>query len=417
MLKSNRTILIFGVLVALLFVGGIVRLFALRFEAGDVFPPYSSYRSDPLGTRAIIESLAEIPSIQTQRHTLPLRELDGNTEQTIIFAAVAPRAIQRSSDIFPDVAKSVVPIPIEELERLASEGSRVVIALEPSSIAPRVAAGFTPDPHSDDAALDGSQLIIQPFLKWGIRIGSLPLRGDDDIAFHVSERDLPIPETPVTWQSTLFFKPAPSSSGWAEWNEVYLRRFDRGTVALIMERQLGQGSLIIVSDSYFLSNEAMRMDRHPELLTWIIGPSEIVIFDESHLNVTLERGVMTLVRSLNLHYALFGLLALGLLLIWKGTSRLVPVTAESDLIRTRVKGRDAAAAMTHLLRRAIPSAEVLDVCWRKWQESHPHLTTSRMERAKQAEAYLMSIKTGQSNLIRSYREIARLLSGKDQTRE
>ena len=42
---------------ATLFVLGVIYLFLLRFEAGDVYPPYSSLRADPLGTMAWYESL------------------------------------------------------------------------------------------------------------------------------------------------------------------------------------------------------------------------------------------------------------------------------------------------------------------------------------------------------------------------
>ena len=35
------------------FVFGLVRLFELRFEVGDVYPAYSSLRSDPLGAMAL----------------------------------------------------------------------------------------------------------------------------------------------------------------------------------------------------------------------------------------------------------------------------------------------------------------------------------------------------------------------------
>ena len=36
-------------------------LFELRFAAGDVYPRYSSLRSDPVGVRALYDSLARLP--------------------------------------------------------------------------------------------------------------------------------------------------------------------------------------------------------------------------------------------------------------------------------------------------------------------------------------------------------------------
>ncbi len=46
---------------------GIARLFQLRFETGDVYPPYYSLRADPLGTSALYESLDRMPGISTSR--------------------------------------------------------------------------------------------------------------------------------------------------------------------------------------------------------------------------------------------------------------------------------------------------------------------------------------------------------------
>ena len=50
-----------------MFVFGLVRLFDLRFEVGDVYPAYSSLRSDPLGAMAFYESLGKLPGISTSR--------------------------------------------------------------------------------------------------------------------------------------------------------------------------------------------------------------------------------------------------------------------------------------------------------------------------------------------------------------
>ena len=47
------------------FVYGVIHLFALRFEAGDVYPEYSSLRADPLGLKGFYDALDELPHMQT----------------------------------------------------------------------------------------------------------------------------------------------------------------------------------------------------------------------------------------------------------------------------------------------------------------------------------------------------------------
>ena len=44
-----------GILLVLALGYGLLHLFALRFAQGDVYPPYSSLRSDPLGKKALYE--------------------------------------------------------------------------------------------------------------------------------------------------------------------------------------------------------------------------------------------------------------------------------------------------------------------------------------------------------------------------
>jgi hypothetical protein len=52
---------------AAIFAFGVTRLVQLRFEHGDVYPPYSSLRADPLGTMAFYESLGKVPEVSVQR--------------------------------------------------------------------------------------------------------------------------------------------------------------------------------------------------------------------------------------------------------------------------------------------------------------------------------------------------------------
>src|SRR5215831_15977249 len=46
---------------------GVIEIFQLRFESGDVYPEYSSLRADPLGTMALYESLDKMPGISVRR--------------------------------------------------------------------------------------------------------------------------------------------------------------------------------------------------------------------------------------------------------------------------------------------------------------------------------------------------------------
>ncbi|MGD2272538.1 MAG: hypothetical protein PVI06_19215, partial [Desulfobacterales bacterium] len=72
--KSRKLLLATLAVLSLIFCYGVVHLFLLRFETGDIYTPYSSLRSDPLGTRALFESLAQLAALSVRRNFRPLKE-------------------------------------------------------------------------------------------------------------------------------------------------------------------------------------------------------------------------------------------------------------------------------------------------------------------------------------------------------
>src|SRR5262245_62292683 len=66
---------------------GIVHLFDLRYDVGDVYPPYSSLRSDPLGTMALYEALAKLPGLEVQRDFSTTNVLPPGTATTYLHVA------------------------------------------------------------------------------------------------------------------------------------------------------------------------------------------------------------------------------------------------------------------------------------------------------------------------------------------
>src|SRR5438552_9474299 len=65
------------------FIFGIAKLFKLRFEAGDVYPEYSSLRADPLGAKAFYESLDTL--LATRRNYRPFSKLGDGRETTLFY--------------------------------------------------------------------------------------------------------------------------------------------------------------------------------------------------------------------------------------------------------------------------------------------------------------------------------------------
>src|SRR5438128_196550 len=81
-----------AILVAV-FLIGVAELFLLRFAGGDVYPPYSSLRADPSGTRALYESLEKIPGATVARHLKPLSMLEG-ARGVVFYTGVNPETLR-----------------------------------------------------------------------------------------------------------------------------------------------------------------------------------------------------------------------------------------------------------------------------------------------------------------------------------
>ncbi len=101
------------------FVWGLVQLYDLRLESGDIYPVYSSFRADPLGSKVLFESLADLPGYSVQRN---FHELDDFREHagTILWIGENPFSfVLRPEEDFA------------QFEQIAARGVRVVIAMMP----------------------------------------------------------------------------------------------------------------------------------------------------------------------------------------------------------------------------------------------------------------------------------------------
>jgi hypothetical protein len=105
-----------GVVVLLLAVGfvwGMLHLFGEQFSTGDVYPEYSSLRSDPMGSRLLYESLARVPGLKVTRNYLPLPYFP-EASATLLLVATSPDLLRETEFL-------------RLMERVAGRGHRVVI--------------------------------------------------------------------------------------------------------------------------------------------------------------------------------------------------------------------------------------------------------------------------------------------------
>ena len=113
------------------------------------------------------------------------------------------------------------------------------------------------------------------------------MRGGPDAAFAVGKEA-------VRWHSVVDFQRDTVTALVNRWHALY----DRRGQPVIVARPFGTagGELILVGDSYFLSNEGLRNEPSPALLAALGGGGRRVIFDESHLNITRSEPIENVTR-------------------------------------------------------------------------------------------------------------------------
>ncbi len=339
---------------ALLFSFGIVELLTLRFDTGDVYPPYSSYRPDPQGARAFSEGLAAVRNMSVARNTVPLGRISRIGESTLFLVGFDRKAFSRM-----DLST------VQALEEGAREGGRIVLAFSGPkkgeqdwghpSIREEIRKAGGQDREGEEVAPVGYVNLCD---RWQVRIrylgqafGRAGLSGE--------RQDLP---RSIDWHSAVAFRP---ESG--DWLTVYEREGN----PVLMERRFGKGELVLASDSFLFSNEAMRGERHSDLLSWLCGSHRRIIFDETHLGVSESTGVVKLMKKHRLTPFLVSLMGLFLLAAWRARASFVPIVSvrEGDQAAT---GRDHVTGFASLLRRNIPPHDLLRVCLDEWQVSFTH---------------------------------------------
>ncbi len=365
MLK-RPAILCASLLFAALFVFGLVRLFELRFDQGDIYPPYSTLRTDPLGASVLYESLERVPGVTTQRYFEETFKNDDGRAHALLILGTQPDSLKWLSRsefntlqrfvfnggrvviaYYPEVSEpwSVRNAHTNETDNAASDGKRVRHSLKKQDEDSDEKGGETnrpgtmnnpggtnsvnstngfensksqspryrrrhqpspdqPDPQDDDDSKSQRLKYADLSAEWGfdLRYENLGRSDEGRLEFPDARRAVPDPELPLLLpiHTSLCFTNL--TNGWVT---VYQRDEN---IPVVVERKFGAGSVVLVADSYPVSNEAMFKDRSAPLLAWLLDDGRDVLFDEAHLGILEKPGVATLMRRYRLHGLIVGLL-------------------------------------------------------------------------------------------------------------
>lgn len=386
-----------GVVLAVGFIWGLIELWRVRFATGDVYPMYSSLRSDPLGVKILYEGLARLPGVRVQRHYRPFAELPVERGTTLFLLGIS------------ELSLAAMPVPVvQHLEAFVQRGGRLLVALAPGNQLWRDNA--LPIESADETAQGEDVLKPSPLLpeRWGARLESR--QQDAGKGQESAMQWSPLPEglpQRLPWHTTLMF---------TSLDEAWRVLYGQAEQAMLVERSLGQGTVVLMADAYLFSNEAMWRERQTALLAWLVGPHRTMVFDETHLGIQEQAGVMTLVRTYRLHGVVVGLLLLGGLFVWRNTTSLVPPTesaAGSDA--TMVAGQDSTTGLASLLQRYIARQDLLRLCLEEWHKAefhnHPRMP-AKFTQMQQVITEYSGQPRNEQRLVDGYRALSRIVQTK-----
>ncbi len=244
-------------MLALILAGGLLyaalRLFDLQFAAGEVYPEYSTLRTDPKGARLLYDSLAALPGITVERN---YRALEYLPEGVTVFLLAIPAE---------DFGNNAEPY-LRVLEQSARRGNRMVAAL---TLPP-------------DGKLPKFEELSR---RWNVQLAL-----DDKVRRH-----------------SLYFT---NAKGWTSLYRL-------GAKQMMIERAFGKGSVVLFAGSDDFTNAATAASDRLNLVTLAIGSNPHIIFDEQHLGIAESGSVMALARRFHLLGVGLGLALCAALLLWR----------------------------------------------------------------------------------------------------
>ncbi|WP_281185388.1 DUF4350 domain-containing protein [Trichlorobacter lovleyi] len=379
--RSKLLILTFCLLLALA-AASLYQLFALRFEAGDIFPAGSSLRSDPQGSMALYQALERTGGVKVERNYRSL------ANQKVTASTILLLGNQHHELTTADKQE------IAEVDQLVAAGNRVVVAFNPVITVPEC----RPVPAPKPADAKTPKAVKAPDTAWGISAGYLPVSESAPdkqlIKANLAEPGLALPAE-IRLLSRLTLLPPPTG-----WRTIYAV----DGKAVVLERSIGSGSLVLVSDSSLFSNEALKADRQAALLVWLLGEQRRIIFDEFHLGVSEQGGIMALARRFGLLPLIGVLLLLAGLYIWQQSIPLNPAGAVASRDPAVGLSHDSFSGLVNLLQRNIPEKQLLKVCCQEWQKSFKR----ELQQDAALRKELSDAMTTQDDPVARYQRIARL---------
>lgn len=409
--------ILLGIVVLVASAALLYRLMYLQYESGDAYPRYSSHRADPLGTLALYLALDTMDGVNAERNTEDLTKLNPDADTTLLLTGAVPG---------PDPEAL-----IEMLEEFVESGGRLVVAFQRESFwttgdesDEESEDGESDEERSDDEADDNEDAdedeadgeappdFIDTWVdlteRWGFEYTDANLSRDDAgrSLQDASRGDVNLPALPerLRWHSDLAFTYEDDT-----WRTIY----KVGSMAVLMRRTMGEGEIVLMSDNYTLTNESVMRDRQSELLAWMMGDSTRVVFDETHLGIQQDPGIMSLMLRYRLGPTLIALGIVLLLFIWRNAGRVLPGQFVVEEEAETMNEFGAVEGLSRLARRSVRRKDLLQTCWDLHASAHriqKPLSESAEARIRQELNRIQEDNAKNASIVSAYNTITKIIN-------
>jgi len=346
--KSAQILAVIAISCALL--AGLVSIVQNRAVQPESYPTFSSYRTLPEGVSVLYEALRHSSNMTAERNIKPLGAAHFDNA-AILMLGILPAALNEN-----------------DMEELAHQGNRVIIGLLP---------------HRNRFIQPDNDPLERLQKRWDIRLDFVRLTD-----FRDDEEEALTPGWPM------YFAQA---KGWDTLREDNGRR-------VVIQRAFGKGTIVLLTNSFLLTNAAMVDDRQTTFISNLIGPVHQAIFDETHFGIEETGSIAALARRYRLQGLALGLVFVSLLFIWKSAAGFPPAP---PLRPTQaVTGEDSAAAFLNLLRRNIGRDDILATCVEEWRKMYQRKAGSSLQVA------IDLAEGGRKNPAQTYAQIQQILGAK-----
>ncbi len=376
---------------ALVFLLGAANLFHLRFSQGDIYPRYSSFRPDPMGSKALYEAYREA-GIECSRNFTPVKEIGDPKGMLLVRAAIPPHwSPQDDREMLAFVlaggtfAGFYDPAPFQKRMRRPPDEPSCTGDYEPEDKDEKVAPTADGDGEEEGCDSCDSYIITEdtapPTATISCKLDTDSAYEGGSVTAYPEEEYFPDGSTPPLVLHSGHFL-VPEKTG--KWQTMFSS--DSGPAAVAAK--FGNGRILLVSCSYPVSNEALKNHRNTHLLAHVAGNATRIVFDEHHLGIEESRNIAWLFKKYKLELLVGNLVLIALLLLWRNFSSIKNVSAtgtakvlEAGVVESKFS---SFSGLNSLVSNEIPKTELINTCLAEWlKTAKTRIPEDKIERIKE----------------------------------